>query len=246
MNSIEKKVCIHQPDFMPWLGFFAKIMKSDVWVLLDHVENNPRDAAFWGRRVKVALNGKAAWLSIPLVKEVNRIGVPISEMQISMDFSKVDFSRKNLNLIEINYRKTPFFNQIYPLIESYFLSDEPLLLNRNVGFIMAVFKMFEHQPKVIRSSELDCQERSNELLLEIIEKVGGTFYISGDGAGGYMNMDRFAEKSIGVEFNQFMPFDYAQLNTSEFLPGLSVIDILMNLGPEQTALQLKNKLIHAN
>ncbi len=246
MNRPEKKVCIHQPDFMPWLGFFAKIMKSDVWVLLDHVDNNPRDAAFWGRRVKVSLNGKADWLSIPLVKEENRIGVPISEMQISMDFSKVDFPRKNLSLIDINYRKTPFFKQIFPLVESYFLSEEPLLVNRNMDFIMAVFKLLEHQPQVIKSSELNCQKRSNELLIEIIEKVGGTVYISGDGALGYMNMDRFAEKSIKVEFNQFKPFDYAQLNKPEFLPGLSVIDILMNIGPEQTALQLKNKLIYAN
>ena len=246
MNSIEKKVCIHQPDFMPWLGFFAKIMKSDVWVLLDHVDNNPRDAAFLGRRVKVSLNGKADWLSIPLVKEENRIGVPISEMQISTDFSKVDYRKKNLNLIEINYRKTPFFKQIFPLIESYFLSEDPFLLSRNMGFIMEVFQLMEHHLQVVKSSNLECRERANELLLEIIGKVGGSVYISGDGAGSYMNMDRFAAENIAVEFNQFKPFVYTQVNAPAFLPGLSIIDILMNLGPEQTALQLKYNLIHAN
>jgi hypothetical protein len=246
MNRTEKKVCIHQPDFMPWLGFFAKILKSDLWVLLDHVENNPRDAAFWGRRVKISLNGKADWLSIPLVKEKNKIGVPISEMQISMDYSTVDYRIKNLNIIDLNYRKTPFFNQIFPLIECYFLSEEHLLLERNMSFIIAIFNLLEHHPQMIKSSELGCQKRSNELLIEIMEKVGGTVYVSGDGAGGYMNMDHFAEKSIEVEFNKFKPFYYAQLNTPEFIPGLSIIDILMNLGPEQTALQLRNKLIHAN
>ena len=240
-----RKICIHQPDFMPWLGFFSKVMKSDVWVILDHVENNPRDAAFWGRRVKFSLNGKADWVSIPLIKEENRLGVPIREMQINMDFSKVDYRKKNLNLIEINYKRTPYFNQIFPLVEKYFHSNECMMLTRNMQFILDIFQLLEHQPKMIMSSSLNCRKRSNELLLEIIGKLGGKVYISGDGASNYMNTARFAEEQIKIEFNQFKPFPYKQADASEFIPGLSIVDILMNLGAEQTAFELRKNLVHA-
>ena len=72
---------------MPWFGFFNKIAKADDWILLDHVENNPRDTAFWPRRVPILVNGQPTWLSIPLFrpKEPGVIGMPIKDMTINID-----------------------------------------------------------------------------------------------------------------------------------------------------------------
>src|ERR1019366_7398426 len=98
-----KLIAIHQPDFMPWLGFFKKVSKSDVLVILDHTKNNPRDSAFWCRRVKVCINGKGHWLSVSLKKpENNQISIPINEMTISNTEKELN---RLLNTISINYRK---------------------------------------------------------------------------------------------------------------------------------------------
>ena len=93
----------------------------------------------------------------------------------------------------------------------------------------------------ISSLKNSISEFKNPNLLDLCCGDGVYSFIGAINGANVIALD-YSEKSIEVEFNQFKPFDYAQLNTPEFLPGLSVIDILMNLGPEQTALQLKNQL----
>lgn len=221
-------VGIHQPDFLPWIGFFNKYRRSDVFVILDHTENNPRDSNFWGRRVKVIANGQPHWLSVPLTKPSGKVGQPISEMTLNLNDRK--FLKKNLSTLSQSYSKAPYFNDIFPLIESYFNHMSDKLLDRNMSFILEVGNQLNFDSKIVYSSDLDCKMSSNDLLIEIIKKVDGTDYLSGTGAGGYMNDDLFAKNNIGLKFNEFPFVEYNQINTKEFVKGLSLIDALMNLG----------------
>ena len=93
-------ITIHQPDFMPWYGFFNKISKVDTWVVLDHVHNNPRKA-FWGRRVQILSNGKPLWLSIPLEKppQEGQLGMPLNIMKINLQ-EKKNISKSLLDQIQ--------------------------------------------------------------------------------------------------------------------------------------------------
>lgn len=227
------KITIHQPDLMPWLGFFAKINKADIWVVLDHTQNNPRDAAFWGRRVKMLLNGKPQWLSLPLEKPDNNVvGVAISEMK----FSQADPSifPKALKTIESSYKKAPFFKEVFPLAELYFQQHEVFMAKRNMGFIKHVMDLLDINTDIVYSSDLQCEASSTALLVEIITKLKGTTYLCGDGANGYQEDELFAQADINLEYNNFQHPVYSQFNSTEFIPGLSIMDALMNIGPAET------------
>lgn len=227
-------ITIHQPDMMPWLGLFNKINKADLWVILDHTTNNPRDASFWGRRAKILVNGKPKWLSLPLVKpEISGlIGLPIYEMEFSNANPKIYLSA--LKTIELNYKKTPFFNEVFPLVCDFLHSSVMNMRDRNLAFIFQIMELLEIKTKISYSSDLHCQKSATSLLVEILEKMQGTTYLCGGGASGYQKDDLFRAAGINVEYNNFNHPVYNQMNSKEFVPGLSIIDALMNVGVLET------------
>lgn len=220
-------VAIHQPNFLPWLGFFKKIISSDTFVVLDHVQNNPRDSQSWLRRVKLLVNKQPTWVSVSLDKNIEGIGVPLNQMKIKPDPKQV---AKQLRSIEQSYGKHNFFEQVFPLIEDYYSFQSYNLATQNIAFIESVLNNLGTKPKMVYSSDLSCQSSSTELLVEILVKLGGETYLSGDGAGGYQNEALFNEADILLRFNNFQHPEYPQKKSVEFTPGLSIVDALMNIG----------------
>jgi hypothetical protein len=222
------KVTIHQPDFMPWFGFFNKVAKVDTWILLDHVENNPKDAAFWGRRVQILVNGKPTWLSIPLRKsdEAERFGVPIKDMLINMNNRKI--FEKNLRTVQMAYARAPYYRRHKHLVEEYFMDEEPSLLKRNMRFIKAVMVLLDMHQEIVSSSTLGVTTRSTQLLIDLLNKVGADTYVCGGGASGYQDDSSFAKNGIKLVYNNFTHPIYSQLRTDDIVQGLSIIDALFN------------------
>jgi hypothetical protein len=228
MNN-KKIASIHQPDFMPWLGLFNKIARSDIFVVLDHVLNNPNDGS-WFRRVRVIAGGQPHWITIPLVKPKDSVFVPINKMQIKIEDKK--FVKKNLQTIYQNYSRTKYFKDVIYLIDDYFQDEEVLMGVRNMKFINKVCSKLNITTQFIYSSALNCEKKATELLVEICNKVGANVYLCGGGADGYQQDDLFAESNIKLIYNKFQHPVYDQANTNEFIPGLSIIDPLMNCGFE--------------
>lgn len=228
MNKI---ITIHQPDFWPWIGFFNKINKADEFVLLDHTLNNPRDSAFFCRRVSLLIEGKSSWITIPLEKDSSRVFVPINEMKIKIAEQKN--LESILRSIKHNYSKHPYFKDTFPLIENYFNHPSLYLAERNFAFIESTLHRLDIDKTIVRSSELNCTQSSNELLIEIIKKRNGSVYLCGGGAGKYQNDQLFHAENIQVQYNSFENEAYSQLNSTEFIKGLSIIDLLMNVGFDQ-------------
>lgn len=232
------KVAIHQPDMMPWLGFFIKICKADLWVVLDHVENNPRDANFWGRRVKILVNGKPHWLSLPLKRPKDgRIGIPIRNMYYNDALTSAYYDA--LKTIEYSYKRAIYFKEVFYIVRDFILSKNYNLVERNMDFILKIFKLLDINPLIIYSSELDCKEKSTALLLEILKKVGAKTYICGEGARAYQDDNLILNEGIKIIYNKFEHPVYNQVQSRSFYSGLSIIDILMNKGIEET-----KKIIH--
>lgn len=226
----DKIVTIHQPDFFPWMGFFNKIKNANIWVVLDHVKNNPRDASFWGRRVKMIINKQAQWVSVPLVKPKQKhvIGVAIQDMRINTLLQKPVLNTKIS--IEQSYKKAPFFNDVFPFIDAFFSENDSSLENRNMNFITEVMKALGINTTVVFSKDLDCKKSSTELLVEIVNKLHGDIYLAGAGAGGYQIDELFVDNGIELRYNNFCHPIYYQYNLTEFIPELSVVDALMNIG----------------
>lgn len=236
-------ITIHQPDMLPWLGLFNKIYNADTWVILDHVSNNPRDAAFWGRRVKIMINGEGKWLSLPLKRPETQgvIGVPINEMEFNNADPKIYHDA--LRLVELNYKKTPFFKDIFPIVENFLLSMEMNMSRRNLSFIFQIMDLLEMNTRVCYSSEIDCQETSTSLLVEILQKMNGSVYLCGGGAGGYQQDELFHQAGIIINYNSFNHPVYHQMNSKKFVPGLSIIDALMQVGITETKKFIRNESV---
>lgn len=229
---------VHQPDFMPWLGFFDKISKCDKFVVLDHTLNQPGSTGFRCRRVRFLINGMENWLSITLNKTEGSGSLPINEMTIKREGEKE--TAKRLKTIRESYAKAPYYKDIFPIVERYFMSDEMSLLKRNMSFIFEIFKGLDISPEIIYSSQLGCAGSSSELMLEITRKTGASVYLSGDGAHGYLVPEMFKSAGIELRFNNFRHPVYKQFNTPGFISGLSIIDALMNLGFKSTENLIRN------
>jgi hypothetical protein len=234
------KATIHQPDFLPWPGLFNKIANVDCWIVLDHVENNPRDAAFWGRRVKILADGEPRWLSIPLARpaERGRVGVPIREMSIST--ADPETMHRCLELVRRAYARAPHFDEFQPLIESYFTDPDANLMKRNMRFIQAVLGLLGIEPRIVYSSEFGIETRATQLLVDLLRAVGADAYRCGGGAQGYQQDALFAAANIALEYNNFRQTPYPQPGQAEFVPGLSIIDALFSVGREAVRGWIRN------
>ncbi len=233
---MSKVVTIHQPDFMPWLGLYNKIARADELVILDHVTNNPRDG-FWCRRVMMMVGGKPAWVSLPLVKEEGKVAIPINQMEINPTQFRV--LRKSFDSIRFNYTKAPYFKEVFPLVEEYFASEDNNLARRNSKFLIDTMHRLNINTEIVFSSDLDCNQKSTHLLVEILKKRNATEYLCGAGASGYQDDSLFGQSGIQLRYNNFQHPQYPQFNTTSFQKGLSIIDALMNVGFSETERLIK-------
>ncbi len=220
-------VTIHQPDFMPWFGFFNKISKADLWVVLDHVINNPRDATYL-RRVKIIVNGHPHWLSIPLKKPIEKgvLGIPINQMTFNNQCGRM---ANCLETVRRAYKKSYNYEKYKSLTEDYFLSNQSLLMVRNMDFIIKVFEILSIKTKIVYSSSLNICGSRNQLLLNILKEVGAKKYLCGTGAYGYQDDNLFHEEGIQVEYNSFEFPKYKHLLTQQQYQGVSILDSLFQM-----------------
>ncbi|HXG70770.1 MAG TPA: WbqC family protein [Gemmatimonadaceae bacterium] len=226
-NGQEKLVTIHQPDFMPWLGLFLKIAAADEWIVLDHVRNNPKTAAFWGRRVRMIINREPHWISVPLERGGD-VFVPIKDMRLSSAASGA-FVKLRRSIRE-SYSRSPFFGEGYPLFEAYLDHPSPYLIDRNMFFIEHVLSALRLVRPVVRSSLMDPAGTATDLLVDLLRKRNAACYVSGRGAEGYQDDARFEAAGIRLQMREDRAFTYPQVNVPAFVPGLSVLDSVMNIG----------------
>jgi WbqC-like protein family len=229
---LNRIVTIHQPDFMPWLGFFSKISKADEFIVLDHTLNNPKSPEFYCRRVKMLIGGQDHWMSIPLKKGIHSMFIPISDMEIQIDDKT---KKKFLQSVELNYKKAPYFSEVFPLVDNYFSDETINLLEKNMTFIKSVVSGLNINTEIKYSSTLNPEHTSNEMLIDILKKRNATTYLCGDGANGYQEDHLYVAQNIEVKKNEFQHPIYNQFNAKIFIKGLSIVDALMNLGFDNTA-----------
>lgn len=226
-------VAIHQPNFLPWLGFFHKINSSDKFVILDHVTNRPNEAIY-PKRVTIVCNSQEYWLTVPISKIKGQEFIPINEMRIAND----GFDKKHLRTIEMNYKKSPFYKEYFYLVEQYYNHPSSLIAERNIELIKEICSILKITTPLFLSSSYQFPSASNELLVALIKEVKGSVYLHGSYAvseKGYQDNDFFKEKAIELEAQDFKHPVYTQHNNKgNFVKGTSIIDALMNVGVEAT------------
>lgn len=221
---MSKTVVIHQPDFVPYLGFFHRFLEADLYVVLDHVQFVNGTSRSWTHRDKIKTSQGEKWLTLS-TKKAGR-GTPINQIELA---NTVDWAGANLNQLEQNYRKAPYYDEVMPRVTALYEKPGRMLGDFNLRSIEMLMAMLDVQLPFVLSSTLDPQGQKNGLLIDLLQKVGATRYLSGTGARDYMAPDLFRDAGIEVLWQDFIHPVYPQ-QFGEFVPNLSALDALFNCG----------------
>jgi len=224
-------VAIHQPNFFPWLGYFNKIARADVFVAMDNVQFPRTGRGTWLNRVRIIVNGHPKWVTLPVVRAYHGVRA-INAVRIN---NSTPWRDKLLKTLQMSYRRAPYFHDIFPLLADLVNIPTDSLAEYNLSAIRSLATALQlDTSKLILGSTLSVEGQATDLLISMVKAVGGTAYLSGHGAGGYQEDEKFAASGLELIYQDFHHPVYPQFNSKEFIPGLSVIDALMNCSFEQT------------
>ena len=221
-----KKIGIMQPYFFPYIGYWQAINAVDEYVLLDDVNFIMRG---YINRNNILLNGKAHLFSVPLEKpSQNKL---INETKLNfLDKDKETF----LKTITMAYKKAPYFDNVYPIIERIIKNPENDL-TQYIKFSIEEIKNYLNIKTIIKLSsniEKDKTMKAQDRILEINKKLNSNMYINAIGGQDLYDTQKFKENGIDLYFIRTKHFKYPQFK-NEFVANLSIIDILMFNPPEK-------------
>jgi len=216
-------VSIHQPQYLPWLGYFDKIDQADIFCFLDNVQYKKNE---WQNRNRIKTASAWQWMTVPVRF---RFGEKINEVAID---PTVNWQHKHLQAIITNYRKAPFFETYFGVFERIYQKQWSSLSELNIIIIKEICRLLGiDQFKSATASQMQLRNDPTGRLIDICKRLGGDTYLAGQGGAGYMDLKRFEESGIKVIFQDFIHPVYPQQFTG-FVSYLSIVDLLMNCGPE--------------
>ena len=212
-------VSIHQPDYIPYIGYFYKIFQSDIFVYLDDAQFSTDNIHNWNR-IKTP-QGELK-LKIPVE---NKLGMNINEVRTR---DELKWKEKHIKTIEMNYGKAPFKELFLP-IKEIILCEYKSLADMNISVNSYICEQFSFKTKMYKSSDLDIKSLREERVLDICEHYNAKTYISGNGARAYQVDENFTKRGIKLKYTDYAPVTYNQL-WKEFIPNMSILDYILNNG----------------
>jgi hypothetical protein len=189
----------------------------------------PKKGGYWAYRVKILINGTEHWITIPIVRAYSGTRL-INEMEIN---NSVNWHDKALRTIEVNYCNAPFYYEAYPIVKQLLSQVNNNLAEYNLSITYSLCKILGiDSSKMIKSSTIKHEGTATDLLISMIKQCGANAYMCGGGASKYQEDEKFEQAGIKLIYQNFVSPVYPQLKSAEFVPGLSIIDPLMNTGIE--------------
>lgn len=224
----------HQPEYMPYLGFFYKIAKADKFIFVDHVQfqrKGLKKEFFQNRnRIRTAPGSNGfTWMTVPILSGSLRFQ-KIYEIKID---NSTGWAEKHWKTIFLNYKKAPFFNLYEDFFRKLYEKKWDMLADLNEAIILYILKELKIEKPIFRSSDYDFKDQKTDLLVEMCKEFNADTYLSGVGAKviGYVEDDKFEANNLKHIFSDFKHPVYPQ-KYKPFVPNMSVIDLLFNCGPE--------------
>lgn len=217
-------IAIHQPNYLPYLGFFDKMKKSDIFVIHDDCQFIKKS---WAHRNKIRIYDGWKWLTVPVIKEE----IPIKEIRIINEpqKNKPHWSKVHFREIHANYAKTEYFSIYEDEIKRIYETRYEKLMDLNMALIKFLLKAFDIDTKIVFSSDLNLKSKHTQKLVDIVELLGGDTYLSGDQAHDYLDSTLSLFGNIKVVFQNYKHPVYRQ-RYEGFLSYMSAIDALFNVG----------------
>ena len=222
-------IAIHQPHYVPWLGYLDRMAKADLFIILDHVQFERRN---FQNRTTIRLEGQPKLLTVPVVQVSQKETILEKRVDNSEDGGR-DWGPTHFKTLKYAYRKAPFFAQYAPRLEEILTARWDKLVDLDLAMVGFVREAFGITTPIQRSSELTVSGARSELLLNLCKQFGpGSVFLGGlGGSRRYLDHDAFAREGVGVQWQQFEHPVYPQCGEGEFTPGLMSLDLLFNCGP---------------
>lgn len=225
---------VHQPQYIPWLGYFDKIAKSDCFLFLDRVQYKPRE---FQNRNKIRTQEGWIWLTVPVVSK-GKARQAICDCTIDNTFP---WQRQHLKSLKVWYAKAKFFAEYFPFFEELYNESWEKLVDLNVHIINYILKQLSISKPIYFESQLDISRQRTDRIIEICQKLKADTYLSGIGGKEYLEEEKFAQAGIRLIYQNFIHPVYHQqfmVDENDFIPYMSVLDLLFNEGQKSREILL--------
>jgi hypothetical protein len=214
------KIAIHQPNYLPWCGYFAKISKCDAFIFLDDAQM-PRGRSYVSR-TKIRSNAGSQWLTAPTIVHDDPT---IADVSLAEEI----WAKRHLATLRHTYSKAPHGGDVMAILEPIYQTAGANLSQVNRRLISAILDYLDLERGTYLSSSFGIQGTSDDRLIELIHAVGGTHYVSGRGGMNYQDPGKFKAAGIELEVCEYSPIPY-DAPRYPFVPGLSIVDALFIQG----------------
>lgn len=229
---------ISQPNYLPWLGYFEQILYSDIFIFLDNVQFPRRE---WCNRNRILNNREIMWLTVPIAKTGQNTN--INKIKISYE---EEWVKNHLKSIEIVYHKSLQFDGVFQIVKKELEKTYEYLSDLNIALIDRVCSYLEIKTKKIRASERNYSSKRTELLADICKNYEIDYYYTSQGAKVYLDKEISTLENVGisVEYQNYQSAAYNQIGSREFVPYLSIVDLLFNVPKEKAVEIIKAGALH--
>ena len=241
-------VAIHQPCFLPWLGYLQRMAHADIFVLLDHVQF---ERANYQNRTRVRMRAgapgasdEARWITVPVIQRSR--SERILEKEIDNRPAGRRWNEAALATLRHAYREAPYANLYFPALKDLLDAPWTRLVDLNEAGLELLRNAFGIRTPIVKSSELGVSGAKSALILEICLALGADAFLGGlGGSRGYIDEAAFARAGVRVLWQDFLHPEYRQCGMGPFIPGLSGLDLLLNAGPQARHLFLHQRRAEA-
>ena len=224
----------HQPVYLPWLGLFHKIALAETFVYFDQVQYLPKD---WMNRNKIRTKSGSIWLTVPVLRKGYR-DLKTSEIEIN---NSIDWQKKHLRSISLNYKKSPYFENYIPFFEDVYSRKWKFLGELNEYMLKWFLDELGIKVNFLNANDFKFQGEKSSLILNMCKELNASTYIFGMLGKDYADVQEFEKNDIGLIFQNYNHPKYSQLYR-EFISHMSVIDLLFNHGPKSLEIILSNNI----
>jgi hypothetical protein len=234
---MNKKVAIMQPYFFPYIGYFQLMNAVDEFIIYDNIQYTKKG---WINRNRILVNNRDQLLTLPIKKDSDYLNVVERELSNTWNKDK----NKLLNLIKSSYIKAPYFQETFELVSKCLNNSENNLFKFIYDSVILINYYLNIKTSVIVSSTLDVNHtlKSQDKVLSLCKILNATTYINAIGGVELYNKDIFKQNNIELNFIKSNPIQYKQFS-NEFIPWLSIIDVMMFNSKEQIKEYLNNYIL---
>jgi hypothetical protein len=238
-------IAIHQPHFLPWLGYLHRMAHADAFVLLDHVQFERRN---YQNRTMIRLKDEARWITVPVIQHSQKERIVDKQVDNRLAGAKW-WSPKLFTTLRHAYGEAAFFGRYAPAFRELLDTRFDRLVDLNQAGLDVLREAFGIRTPLVKSSELAVEGARGELILNICRALGADALMVGfGGSRGYLDDDAFARAGVRIVQHQFTHPEYAQCgakagDAAPFLRGLSAVDMLFNCGPQSGELLLAERVL---